>query len=145
MTPFARAAELWLASGTRWPFSRFVEAHAQSGMVFITPDLFALVRPVGTDWSTAELNDPLLVSTDPDCWHIGLAAGDVSSLPRLLPFLPWISYHRRGRLRRIQWTEACRLAAGSRTATASRATVAADGQPGCSNADQSPAAARPAG
>ncbi|WP_367871828.1 hypothetical protein [Luteolibacter sp. Populi] len=99
-SPFERAARAHLSLGSDWSFAEVVEAHAGSGYVLVTPEVFLLGRAVNSDWSDAELCDPHLWSAEPDCWHVWLLAGDASRAWGLLPYeLPWVSFHRRGRLR----------------------------------------------
>ena len=102
-SPFERAARAHLSLGSDWSFAEVVEAHAVSGYVSVTPEVFLLGRAVNSDWSDAELCDPHLWSAEPDCWHVWLLAGDASRVWGLLPYeLPWVSFHRRGRLRVVR-------------------------------------------
>lgn len=115
MTPYESAAKAFIASGCEWSFPAFVEAHAFSGFVFITPDAFLMGRPVNRDWSKRDIMDPTLFSSSPDCWHCSLFAGDLARIPALVPYpLPFVSFTRRGKLRVFTWEQFKRLA-GSRS------------------------------
>ena len=142
MTPFSQAAELWSASGSPWSFGQMVEAHAQAGCVIITPEVFLLARPIRADWPTADACDPLAWCAEPDCWHVALAAGRIAAIHALVPYpLPWASFCRRGRFRRVPWAAAARIMAGSRTAAVRRASLGRHGLAGHTAAQQSAAAA----
>lgn len=107
MTPFVRAALCHEGLGSAWSFAQVVEAHAQCGYVVVTPELCLLFRAVRSDWSEGELCDPLLFSPEPDCWHVWLVAGDYRQALRWTPYpLPWVSCHRRGKLRVMGLEEA---------------------------------------
>lgn len=115
MSPYEQAATLHIASGHPVPFAEAVEAHAVCGHVFASPHLFLLGRRVGSKWSDDELSDPWLVAPDGQCWHVFLAAGDLSEAVRLLPYrLPWLSYYHEGkrRLMRLERWENLAGAAG---------------------------------
>lgn len=100
MTPFDHAFRWHFHHGGDLEFSEIIEAHAQCGVVIITPELFLLGRRVRRDWPEARRLDPWATAEDGDCWHVWLAAGDWREWEKFLPFpLPWVSMHRRGRLR----------------------------------------------
>jgi hypothetical protein len=122
VTAFEEAAA-WHAAhgGGEMSFGEVVEAHAQGGYVFITPEFFLLGRRVARDWDEARRCDPWQVDPAGDCWHVWLAAGDWRGWERFLPYrLPWVSFHRRERLRvwalerfhRAKWTGAAVIGKG---------------------------------
>lgn len=100
MSPFEVAAR-W--HGEHCPgisFADVVEAHFQRGYVIGNPDLFVLGRRVCRDWEEDLFDFPWLVAESGDCWHVWLWAGTVKDWRAVVPYpLPWISFHRAGRLR----------------------------------------------
>lgn len=100
MTPFDQAFRWHHQHGGDVGFSEVIEAHAQVGVVIITPELFLLGRRVFADWPEARRNHLWSTAEDGDCWHVWLAAGDWRLWEKFLPYpLPWVSMHRRGKLR----------------------------------------------
>jgi hypothetical protein len=101
--PYQRAHGWHLAGGWHWSFEQVMAAHAyHGGEVHVTPEVFVLARPVCRAWPEEWLCDPQRVATREvaDCWHVWLLAGDAGAAVRYLPYeLPFMSWHRRGKLR----------------------------------------------
>jgi hypothetical protein len=114
LPPFLRAHAWHEAGGWHWSFEQVIAAHAHNGggQVHITPEVFVLARPVCTAWPEEWICDPQRVAAradgegiaggddEADCWHVWLLAGDAPAALRYLPYeLPFMSWHRRGKLR----------------------------------------------
>lgn len=100
MTPFDHAARWHHHHGGDMEFSEVIEAHAQGGVVIITPEVFWLARRVKHDWPEERICNPWAVAEDGDCWLVWLAAGDWRTWPRFIPYpLEWVGFHRRGKFR----------------------------------------------
>ena len=101
MTPIEQAAA-WHAAhgGGEMSFMEVIAAHGRHGYVVATPEFFLLGRRVMRDWDDDRRCDPWQVAEDGDTWHVWLAAGEWEGWERFLPYpLPWVSFHRKGRLR----------------------------------------------
>ena len=81
-------------------FLDILAAHGRVGYVIATPDLFLLARRGRSYWPEDLRNDPWHVAENGDCWHVWLMAGEWTGWEKFLPYpLPWVSMHRRGKLR----------------------------------------------
>jgi hypothetical protein len=123
-SPYQRAHGWHLAGGWHWSFEQVIAAHAHNGggQVHVTPEVFVLARPVCRAWPEEWICDPQRVAARADgggnaggggdgggiasadgiadCWHVWLLAGDAPAALRYLPYeLPFMSWHRRGKLR----------------------------------------------
>ena len=128
LPPYLRAHAWHEAGGWHWTFEQVIAAHAHNGggQVHITPEVFVLARPVCRAWPEEWICDPQRVAVRADgdgmagggdggdgiagaddgagriadCWHVWLLAGDAQAALRYLPYeLPFMSWHRRGKLR----------------------------------------------
>lgn len=107
MSPYERAARWHLEHCPGDPFVEVVEAHLQVGYVFSGYDFFLLGRQVSSDWDEARICDPWQVDEQGDAWHVWLYAGSMSAWQRLVPYpLPWLMFHRRGKLKRFHFPTA---------------------------------------
>jgi hypothetical protein len=110
MTPYDRADIRHLEFGSEWTFAEVIEAHAVSGHVHITPDVFVMARQVHSEWDPDSFSDPYATFSNGNCWHVWLLAGDFRAAMAFMPYpLPFISYHRRGRLRILTLDDALRM------------------------------------
>jgi len=114
MSPFEMAARWHAALECGTPFVEVLETHLLTGYVFATPEIFLMGRRVDSrrEGMMADFR-----ATDPegDCWHVWLLAGDFSKAMRFLPFeLPYVSFHRRGKLRVMSLAEAGSLLGGEK-------------------------------
>lgn len=101
-TPFTSAANWHLANCPGVPFREVIEAHCQTGRVFVSPALFLLARPIRVDWEDPDIINPWLSAPvdEADAWHIWLFAGDPSAIAPIVPHpLPYVTFHRRDALR----------------------------------------------
>jgi hypothetical protein len=100
MTPYTRAFFWHDALQSQWEFEEIIARHGQIGFVHITPDVFVMARRVEADWQDDRLCDLQFTAPAGDCWHVWLLAGDFRAAMAFLPYpLPYVSFHRRGRLR----------------------------------------------
>ena len=100
MTPFETAARWHLAHAPDTPLATVIEAHLQTGYVFNTPEFFILARRVSYDWTDDEILNFWKSDPQGDTWHVWLYAGDMKAITRLIPYkLPYITFHRRGKLK----------------------------------------------
>ena len=107
MSPYEQAARWHLEHCPDDPFVEVVEAHLQVGYVFSGHDFFLMGRQVSSDWDEARICDPRQVDEQGDAWHVWLYAGSMSAWQRLVPYpLPWLMFHRRGRLKRFHFPTA---------------------------------------
>lgn len=95
------------------PWATLLDCLLQCGTVISTPALFIMARPcrAADPPGNHGVIDPLQFPENPDCWHIFLAAGDLSALRMMAPpvIYPWVSYFRRdGRLRIIPYATLAR-------------------------------------
>lgn len=69
-----------------------------------------LFRPVSRSMSEAEICNPWVnCQGEPDCWHLYLAAGDMTLFPLLAPYpLPFASWEKKNRLRFYRFREIAR-------------------------------------
>lgn len=101
MTPFARAAEWHLAHCPGQSFRDVLEAHFQVGHVVSSPEIFLLGRRVSSWWCEQSLRDPWFTDEGGDTWHVWLFAGALPKVLAAIPYpLPYVTFDRRGRLRR---------------------------------------------
>ncbi len=112
MTPYLRALRWHDALRSDWSFDQVIYAHGYvpTGHVIVTPEVFVMARRVSSGWPAGAFDE--LSSWDPagDCWHVWLLAGDPRAALKFLPYeLPWISYHRRGKLRVLSLEAARRM------------------------------------
>jgi hypothetical protein len=108
--PYQRAEAWHRRLGCHMTFAEVIEAHGQMGYVHITPDVFVMARRVEADWGDDRLCDLQFIAPAGDCWHVWLLAGDFRAAMAFLPYpLPYVSFHRRGRLRVMPLDRALRL------------------------------------
>lgn len=104
LTPFEQAAAVYRREPCARTFTEDVEAHFMGGWVFSTPRFFVMARPVKFAWGDDVVLNPFVLSSDPDMWHVWIAAGDWREALKHAPFpLPWISIERRTQLKRYAW------------------------------------------
>jgi hypothetical protein len=99
MTPIQQIQKLYVAH-PEMDFELELEAHFDCGYVVSTPEVFAMARPVRSNWSAEKLRNPFLVEPlqTADCWFIWALAGDLSVAARWLPCeLPLLGFARRGK------------------------------------------------
>jgi hypothetical protein len=99
MTPIQQIQKLY-AGRSDMDFELELEAHFDCGYVVSTPKVFAMARPVRSDWSAEKLRNPFLVEPleTADCWFIWALAGDLAVAARWLPCeLPLLVFARRGK------------------------------------------------
>lgn len=100
MTPYERAERWHRSLGSPMTFEEVIEAHGEMGFIHSTPEVFVLARRVDSIWDEDEFSNLEFTDWDGDCWHVWLLAGDPSAAWKFLPYpLPFMSYHRRGKLR----------------------------------------------
>lgn len=100
MSPFEQAAQWYAKNPGMFSLEEAIEAHAQCGYVIITPEIFMLGRRVSRDMWQEDFSDPWLIDPTGNCWHVWFTAGDWNQWERHQPFaLPWVSMHRRDKLR----------------------------------------------
>lgn len=110
MTPYQRAAAWHHRLRSGWTFEEVIEAHGQMGFIHSTPDVFVMARRVHTLWPESGFSDPNLRDLHGECWHVWLLAGDFRAAMAYLPEpLPFVSFHRRGKLRILTLDQARRL------------------------------------
>ncbi len=99
MTPYEQAARVYLREPCARSFREDLENHLFLGWVFSTPALFLMGRRIMHDWPHRMAADSSIADDEGDCWHVWLAAGDMSEAVRAIPFdLPWLSFERENRL-----------------------------------------------
>ncbi len=75
--------------------------HFKCGIVFCNDRIFIMGRPVALDAPDEMIVDPSVTFADPDCWHVYLAAGELSEFFKVMPYsLPYVSWERNNRLKR---------------------------------------------
>ncbi len=101
--PFARAARVYEREACARPLVADLEAHLLYGYVISTPEVFLMGRRVRSGWPDETLRDPYATAPDGDCWHVWLCGGSMREALRRMPFrLPWLSYERSNRIRRVR-------------------------------------------
>lgn len=109
MTPYEQAAQVYEQEESARPFWEDLQAHLLYGWVMSTPELFLMARQVKRDWPDELLKNPWAIDDDGDCWHVWLAAGDLSKVKEFIPYpLPYLSYERVNVLRSMPFDKACR-------------------------------------
>lgn len=107
MRPFEQAVRWHEANCPGESLTEMVEAHFLGGHVVAGPELFLMGRRVGREWENERLCDPWQVDPDGTMWHVWLFAGDIYQVRETVPYpLPWVSFHRRGRLVRMPFERA---------------------------------------
>ena len=101
MTPYHQAREVYNREPCARTFEEDLVAHLENGYVINTPEVFGMFRPVNIDWPEPDILDAsrrnCIIG---NCWHIWIAAGDLSQFMGFLPYpLPFISFERKNRLR----------------------------------------------
>ena len=94
MTPFHRAAEVYKREPCAVPFEHDLFMHLLHGYVISTPQVFAMLREVSRDFTADDMRDPGKTAPGGDCWHVWLAAGDVSALLGMLSPKKWVAFER---------------------------------------------------
>ena len=122
-TPYLSALDLW-RNLTPYPWLDLIDTCAQAGVLVCTPEVFLAAMP-DCKAEAGETLSPLQYPEEADCWHVWLAAGKpdaMRTLARLAPYpLPWITWHRRGRLVSLKWETIHRHAHGIQTENAANA------------------------
>lgn len=101
MTPYLTARKVHEADPENVPWEEVIAGNGQLGVVIIMPDLFLAMRPIVFGASLDDINDPCSGwdSRHVDCWHVYLAAGDLSRFFDFCPYeLPLVSFVRKNRL-----------------------------------------------
>ena len=110
MTPYERAAAWHHRLRSGWTFEEVIEAHGQMGFIHSTPDVFVMARRVDVDWEPETFSDLEFTAPAGECWHVWLLAGDFRAAMAFLPEpLPFVSFHRHGKLRILTLDQARRL------------------------------------
>jgi hypothetical protein len=100
MTPIEEAQAVYRREWCERGFWDDVRDYTRYGYIISLPNIFILGRPVKSGWSSEMILDPANRTTEPDCWHIALYAGDLSKAFDFLPYyLPFVSFERRNRLK----------------------------------------------
>lgn len=106
MSPYEIAREVYEREPCARSFGEDFYRHLYNAYVISTPDLFVMFRPVSSEATDEEIVDSgvLFDPDQADCWHVYLAAGDLSRLIEHVPFpLPYISFERKNNLRRYRF------------------------------------------
>jgi hypothetical protein len=99
MTPFETARAFHRAIPDITPFEEALTAHLLLGLVVSTPSAFLMARPVNLGADDMLFDDVWTTFTNPDCWHVYLAAGNCRALIEATPYpLPYVSFLRKNRL-----------------------------------------------
>lgn len=109
MSPFDAAVEVYRREPCARTFEHDLFLHLMHGTVIATPDVFAMVRPVRSDWGLDDLRDPSLVDPAGDCWWIWLAAGDVGRLFGWLEPKLFVAFERKNTPKRVRYERIHRL------------------------------------
>lgn len=102
MKPVEHAARIYESEPCARTFKEDLEAHLIHGVVFSRPDLFIMARPVSRSWAKHEIVNPWFneLTKTPNCWHVYLAAGDISKVWSIMPYrLEFASWERGNKLR----------------------------------------------
>lgn len=87
---------------SHWTFDQVVESHAVGGVILATPSVFVMARRIVHSWSDEQICHPQITASpeEADCWHVWLLAGDFrEAVERLDRSFPFVSWHRRGKLK----------------------------------------------
>lgn len=104
MTPAEQAAAVYQREPCARTFREDMDAHLlnPAAVIVSCSSAFLMARPVCRAWDQHAITDPWFNSLTcaPDCWHIYLAAGDLSAF-FTFPHQPlaWVSFERGNRLR----------------------------------------------
>lgn len=115
MMPVEKAAEVYSREKCARTFREDLEAHLLNGFVFSRPDFFIMGRPVIKSADPALIIDPThhFPSSECDCWHIYLFAGNMVRAWAIMPWaLPWFSFERKNELRFYSSSVISRLSGG---------------------------------
>lgn len=113
MTPVEQAAAVYERETCARTFREDLEAHLLHGFVFSRPDFFVMGRPVIRTADPALIVNPWhhFPSSECDCWHVFLFAGNMLPAWRIMPWdLPWFSWERKNELRFVRVESMRRLA-----------------------------------
>jgi hypothetical protein len=116
MTPVEKAAAVYDRFPTAFTFKRDLEFYLLNGFVFSRPDFFIMGRPVVSTATAEEISGHHRFSSAAcDCWHMYLAAGNLSRMWAMLPWeLPLVSFQRGNELRFAKLSSMRRLSTSSR-------------------------------
>lgn len=96
-----RAYEAWTGAGSPRNFHADLNQHLRYGHVISSPELFAMLRPIVSWAPEVQLAEISYVASNPDCWFVWSAAGNLVELLERMPFeLPLIMFHRGGARRK---------------------------------------------
>lgn len=114
MKPLLEAISVYGKEACSRTFNEDISWFLEHGFVFSRPDFFVMGKPIirGADSSqvTGLYKFP---SSDCDCWHIYLMAGNIAPMFSIMPWpLPWVSFERGNELRYYQTESIHRLAVG---------------------------------
>jgi hypothetical protein len=116
--PIQTLRDMWDAAGER-DWTRDLGLHLLYGVVYSTPEVFVMGRPVR--WSDGEavnldIARPCLPCEDCDTWMVWAAAGEHATeiAMQIAPVpLPYVAWHREGGpLRRWKWERVHALTTG---------------------------------
>lgn len=97
MTPYEQAQAVYEREPCARTFHEDLWYHLQHGFVWASPGAFAMIRPVGADWSREDLLSPWLIDPAGDCWLVWLLAGDAAEAISKLPSpKKWLAFERSG-------------------------------------------------
>ncbi len=115
MSHYLTAYNLYQAAHRDVSWTDALDVHLQRGVVVNVSDFFAMLRPVGWDWSDDWQLDLSCVlregscSIFPNMWHVWCVAGDLREMLRMASGygVEWVSYQRHGqaRVRRAEISE----------------------------------------
>ena len=106
--PFQQGLELY-QSRPDLHFLSDLAAHAAGGHILISPQVFAMIRPVVKTWEPWMLAKPdefVARDEDADCWFVWILCGSLKEAVKHLPYrLPWVGFAQRGQPARFMELE----------------------------------------
>jgi hypothetical protein len=106
MNAYNQLLDYYLANDKLDWLGEDLEMHAQQGVVYLSPELCLLARPVSSSMTDAEIID--IQSKDltykVDTWMIHIMTGKMAKVINVIPYLlPYVAFQRNGgRLRRYK-------------------------------------------
>ncbi len=101
-TPYELAKEVYGKEYCPRTFEEDLQLHFTLGFVCSRPDFFIMGRPVDSTAPVPRIVNPRFHFPPPvtDCWHVYLAAGDLSKAWVFLPYyLPLMSFERKNQIK----------------------------------------------
>jgi len=101
---YEEALKVYANEPCKYTLDQEIQNYMENGFVLMDDDIFVMARMVRSDWTYEQITDSALPpAEEPDCWHIGLAVGDLRTITSKFEiWFEYSSYERMNELRIIK-------------------------------------------